>query len=656
MNNSIELLSNVVVYNKYAKYLSSKRRRETWDEIITRYVTMLFNKYALPGDKTYYKEIHAQRFLEEGLEITLFDLSDHDIAGFSDMGQDILNNAKYLYAKKVLPSMRAVQFAGPAIEKNEARIYNCGYMPMNDYRSFSELMFLLLGGTGVGYSVQYHHIEQLPEIHKPLKEAKYLVGDSIEGWADAVKQLMKAYFGMTKVKPRFDYSDIREKGAALITAGGKAPGPEPLRIALTKIEALLSSKVNGEKLTSVEVHDICCLIADAVLAGGIRRAALISLFSFDDKEMATCKYGNWWELNPQRGRANNSAVILRNRVQKEEFDNLWQMVVDSNSGEPGIYFTNDPEYGTNPCCEISLRPYTFCNLTEINAGNIESEEDYIERAKVAAFFSTLQAGFTDFHYLRSVWKKNTEKDALIGVGITGIGNGIINDYNFGPAVQTVLEENARVANLIGINTAARTTTIKPSGTTSCVVETSSGIHAWHSKFYIRNMQCRVGDELYNFFTEHHPKLIKIMDYDIHSAVIGIPQKAPETAILREDETALNLLERVKHFNLEWVQKGHRRGPNTNNVSATISVHDNEWAEVGEWMWKYRDTYNGLSVLPFDGGTYKDAPFTEVTEEKYNELSEYIANNPIDLTKIIEESDNTDLTAEAACAGGACEVI
>lgn len=655
-NNSIELLSNVVVYNKYAKYLASKQRRETWDEIITRYVTMLFNKYATPGDKTYYKQIHSQRFLEEGLEITLFDLSDHDIAGLSDMGQDILNNAKYLYDKKVLPSMRAVQFAGPAIEKNEARIYNCGYMPMSDYRSFGELMFLLLGGTGVGYSVQFHHIEQLPEIHKPLKEAKYLVGDSIEGWADAVKQLMKSYFGITKVKPRFDFSDIREKGAALITAGGKAPGPDPLRIALTKIEALLNGKVNGEKLTSVEVHDICCLIADAVLAGGIRRAALISLFSFDDKAMATCKYGNWWELNPQRGRANNSAVILRNRVQKEEFDNLWQMVVDSNSGEPGIYFTNDPEYGTNPCCEISLRPHTFCNLTEINAGNIESEEDYIRRVKVAAFFGTLQAGFTDFHYLRSVWKKNTEKDALIGVGITGIANGIIEDYNFSEAVDVVLAENSRVSKIIGINTAARTTTIKPSGTTSCVVGTSSGIHAWHSEFYIRNMQCRVGDDLYNYFAEHHPKLIKIMDYDPDSAVIGIPQKAPSTAILRKDETAIDLLERVKRFNLDWVQKGHRRGPNTNNVSATISVQDNEWEEVGEWMWKHRNTYNGLSVLPYDGGTYKDAPFTETTEEKYDELIAYIAKNPIDLTKIVESVDNTDLTGEIACAGGACEVI
>lgn len=325
MKEDIKLLSDVVVYSKYAKYIPEEKRRESWDEIITRYLTMMVEKYP-------------------------------------ELSNDIIRNGQYLYEKKVLPSMRAIQFAGAAIKKNESRLYNCGYMPMNHYKSFGELMFLLLGGTGIGYSVQKHHVEELPEIHKPIKESKYLIGDSIEGWADAVKALMKSYFGKNKVKPRFDYSDIRDKGARLVTAGGKAPGPEPLRICLTKIEAILNEKQNGSNLSTFEVHRINCLIADAVLTGGIRRAALIALFSFDDKKMATCKYGQWWDLYPELGRANNSAVILRNRVKKEEFDSLWQIVVDSNSGEPGIYFTNDPEYGTNPCCEISLRPYTFCNL------------------------------------------------------------------------------------------------------------------------------------------------------------------------------------------------------------------------------------------------------------------------------------------------------
>lgn len=619
MEKEIKLLSDVVVYNKYAKYVPELQRRETWEEIITRYLTMMAKKYPHIVD-------------------------------------EIMHNGQYLYAKKVLPSMRAAQFAGAAIEKNEARLYNCGYMPMNDYRAFSELMFLLLGGTGVGYSVQYHHVEELPEIQKPIKEAKFLVGDSIEGWADAVKQLMKAYFGKTKVKPRFDYSDIRPKGSQLVTAGGKAPGPEPLRICLTKIEALLNNKENGQKLTTFEVHRINCLIADAVLAGGIRRAALIALFSMDDKSMATCKHGSWWETYPELGRANNSAVILRNRVKKEEFDSLWQMTVDSNSGEPGIYFTNDPEYGTNPCCEIALRPMTFCNLTEVNAGVVHTQGELETYSKVAAFFGTLQAGFTDFHYLRSAWKTNTEKDALIGVGQTGIANGSVLKLDLTAATEVVRQENERVAELIGINKAARTTTVKPSGTTSCVVGTSSGIHAWHSRRYIRNMQCKVGDALYNYFAEHHPKLIKVMDYQPDDAVIGIPQQAPEGAIFREDESALDLLARVKKYNLEWVRPGHRKGPNSNNVSATISVKPHEWNDVGEWMWDNKDTFNGLSVLPFDGGSYKDAPFMSVSREVFEEKVKYIEDNPIDLTKIIEEADNTDLTGEVACAGGACEVI
>ena len=629
--NGTQLLSDIVVYNKYAKYDKKKERRETWVEIIDRYKGMLTKKYPKLSD-------------------------------------EIETNSAYLYSKQVLPSMRAAQFSGNAILKNEARIYNCSYMPIDDYRAFGELMFLLLGGTGAGYSVQYHHVEKLPEIRKPLKESKYLVGDSIEGWADAVKQLMKSYFGLTATKPRFDFNDIREKGAALVTAGGKAPGPDPLRICLANVESVLNQKKNGEKLTPLEVHDICCFIADAVLAGGIRRAALISLFSMDDAEMVTCKHGNWWESNPQRGRANNSAVILRNRVKRGEFDTLWEMVKDSNSGEPGTYYTNDPEYGTNPCCEISLRPFTFCNLTELNAGVVTSQDEFNEFARVAAFFGTLQAGFTDFHYLRPIWKKNTEKDALVGVGITGICNGTLEDIDLAEGAYIVKLENERVAGLLGINTAARTTTIKPSGSTSCVVGTSSGIHAWHSKYYIRNMQCKVGDDLYNYFINNHPELIKVMEYDPKSAVIGIPCNAPEGATLREDENAVKMLKRVKRYNLEWVRSGHRRGPNTNNVSATVSIDKendyiiedkgtlNEWEVVGNWMWDEKDNYNGLSVLPFDNGSYKNAPFEVCTKSEYDTLIKYIADNPIDMTKIVEEEDNTDLSAELACSGGNCEIL
>jgi ribonucleoside-diphosphate reductase alpha chain len=619
MNETQKILSDVVVYTKYAKYREDLERRETWEEIVDRYLNMMTQRYPM-------------------------------------LAEEIQANGRYIHAKNVLPSMRALQFAGPAMAKNEARGYNCAYMPMDDYRAFSELMFLLLGGTGAGYSVQFHHVEKLPEVHKPTKQAKFLIGDSIEGWADAVKALMKSYFGITKVKPRFDYSDIRDKGAMLVTAGGKAPGPEPLRIALTKIEALLNDKHNGDKLRPFEVHRISCFIADAVLAGGIRRAALIALFSMDDKEMVTAKYGQWWELYPELGRANNSAVILRNRVKKPEFDAFWKMIVDSNSGEPGIYFTNDPEYGTNPCCEISLRPFTFCNLTEINAGTLEGQEDLDDRARVAAFFGTLQAGITDFHYLRNIWKTNTEKDALIGIGQTGIGDGNLEGLDKEQAVEVGMKENHRVAQIIDIRSAARTTTIKPAGTTSCVVGTASGCHAWHAPKYIRNIQCRVGDDLFNFFTQYHPELITVMEYDVNSAVIGIPQNAPDNAIMRDEESALDFLWRIKELNVNWVHPGHRRGPNTNNVSATVSVKPEEWHDVGEWMWNNRHTFNGLSVLPFDGGTYKNAPFEEVSDEVFERKLKYIQDNPIDLTLIKELHDNTTVSDTVACAGGSCEII
>jgi ribonucleoside-diphosphate reductase alpha chain len=342
---------------------------------------------------------------------------------------------------------------------------NCCYLPIDHIDCFSEVMFLLLGGTGVGYSVQRHHVEKLPEIRKPnpTRNRRFLISDSIEGWADAIKTLIKSYTGDISSTPVFDYSDIRPKGARLITSGGKAPGPQPLKDCIHNIKKILDTIEDGEKLTPIQVHDIVCYIADAVLAGGIRRAALICLFSADDDEMISCKSGAWWENNPQRGRANNSAVLLRHKITKEFFDDLWLRIKLSGSGEPGIYFTNDKDWGTNPCCEIALRPYQFCNLCEVNVSNIESQEDYNERVKAAAFIGTLQAGYTDFHYLREIWKRTTEKEALIGVGMTGIGSGIVLNYDIKGAAKLVKEENARVAAIIGINAAARTTTVKPSG-------------------------------------------------------------------------------------------------------------------------------------------------------------------------------------------------
>jgi len=616
MDKSNKILSDIVVFNKYAKYVPNQERRETWDEIVDRYLTMMVKKYPHITDQ-------------------------------------INKYGKFLREKKVLMSMRAAQFSGAAIEKSESRVYNCAYLPIDDYRAFSETMFLLLGGTGVGYSVQRDHVNSLPEIIKPRKKQKYLVSDSIEGWADSVRHLMSSYFGMRKTKPVFDFSDVRPKGSRLVTAGGKAPGPEPLKKCLFSLELMLERKEDGEKLSPIEVHDMVCHIADAVLAGGIRRAALISLFSADDEEMISCKSGAWWEDNPQRGRANNSAVLLRHRITKGFFEGLWKKIQASGAGEPGVYFSNDKDWGTNPCCEIALRPFQFCNLTEVNAGIVEDQLDLNEAAYAASFFGTLQAGFSNFHYLRPIWQETTEKDALVGVGMTGICNGNVLSLDLREAASIAIEANHKTAISIGINPAARITTVKPSGTTSCVLGTSSGIHAWHAPYYIRRMQCTKDEELYKYLIINHPDLVEDMTLIPNSAVIEIPQKAPKGAITRNDETAMSMLERVNKWNTEWVREGHIHGSNTHNVSATVSIKEEEWDTVGEWMWKNRATFNGLSVLPYDGGTYQQAPFEEITEEQFNDM--YAKLTEIDLTKVIEADDNTDLKGELACAGGSCEV-
>ena len=618
MNISNKILSDITVYMKYAKFIPEFNRRETWSELVTRN-----------------KQMHIKRYPE--------------------LKDEIENVYKLVYEKKILPSMRSLQFGGKPIEISPNRVYNCAYLPIDHIDSFSEIMFLLLGGTGVGYSVQRHHVKNLPPVNKPYPKRKrrFLIGDSIEGWADAIKVLMKSYLNGKSSRIEFDFSDIRPKGAQLVTSGGKAPGPQPLKECILKITGILEAKEDGDKLTTLETHDIVCHIADAVLAGGIRRAALISLFSADDDAMIGCKAGHWWEEAPQRGRANNSAVLMRHKVTKEFFMDLWKRVELSGAGEPGIYLNNDKDWGTNPCCEIALRPFQFCNLCEVNASDIESQDDLNERVKAAAFIGTLQAGYTDFHYLRDIWRETTEKDALIGVSMTGIGSGTVLGYDLKKAAQLVKRENVRVAKLIGINPAARCTTVKPAGTTSLALGTSSGIHAWHNDYYIRRVRVGKNESMYKYLSKNHPELIEDEYFRPHdTAVISIPQKAPAGAILRT-ESPFQLLERIKKIATEWVVPGHRRGSNTHNVSATVSLKQEEWETAGDWMWDNRKHYNGLSVLPYDGGTYTQAPFEDIDESKYNELMTTLKD--VDLTKIVETEDETDLAGELACAGGACEI-
>ena len=617
MEKNVEILSEITIYNKYAKYIPNINRRETWEELVNRNMNMHIKKYP-------------------------------------NLKDEIINVYKnYVLTKKILPSMRSLQFAGKPIELNPTRIYNCCALPINDYRAFNEAMFLLLSGTGVGYSVQKEDIEQLPIVQGTLIRTKrYVVNDSIEGWSDAIKTLIKAYF-FRKHKPIFDFSDIREKGSLLITSGGKAPGPKPLEECIVKIKYILEY-AKGRKLKDIEAHDIMCHIADAVLSGGIRRAAMISLFSSDSQDMLSCKSGNWWETNSQRGRANNSAVLERSSLTKELFYNILKKTEISNAGEPGIYLTNDKKWLTNPCCEIALRPFQMCNLVEINATTIENNDELFKRARAASFIATLQAGYIDFHYLRPIWKETTEKDALLGVSMTGVASSTLDDLDLEKAVSIIKDENAYISNLISINKAARTTCIKPAGTTSLVLGTSSGIHAWHNDYYIRRIRILKSDPLYKYLSINNPELLEDEIFRPHdTAVISVPIKAPKNAILR-NENPISLLERIKYVYKNWIYPGHINGKNTHNVSATINVKPEEWEKVVDWMWENKDYYNGISLLPYDMGTYKQAPFEDITKEEFEKLSSNLKN--IDLYKIIETEDNTNLVDQAACAGGSCEII
>mgnify|MGYP002640446054 FL=1 len=619
MEISNKIISDIICYMKYAKFVPELNRRETWEELVTRNTDMHIKKYP-------------------------------------ELEDQIREAYKLVHDKKILPSMRSLQFGGKPIEISPNRMYNCAYLPIDHIDAFHETMFLLLGGTGVGYSVQKHHVKQMPPVSKPYTKRvrRFLIGDSIEGWADAIKVLMKSYMGEKRSSSiHFDFSDIRAKGAQLVTSGGKAPGPQPLKECILKVKGILDNKEDGATLSTLEAHDIVCHIADAVLAGGIRRAALISLFSAEDNEMISSKSGNWWENNPQRGRANNSAVLMRHKVTKGFFMDLWKRVELSNSGEPGIYFNNDKDWGTNPCCEIALRPFQFCNLCEVNASDILSQDDFNNRVKKAAFIGTIQASYTDFHYLRDVWKETTEKDALIGVSMTGIGSGAVLGYDMTKAAQVVKRENARVAKLIGINPSARSTTVKPAGTTSLALGTSSGIHAWHNEYYIRRIRVGKNESMYKHLSKYHPELIEDEFFRPHdTAVISVPQKAPKGSIMRH-ESPFDLLERIKKVATEWVKPGHRRGSNTHNVSATVSLRQDEWDAAGIWMWENREYYNGLAVIPYDGGTYTQAPFEDIDKAKYDDMMLHLTE--VDLTKIVETEDETDLAGELACAGGSCEI-
>jgi ribonucleoside-diphosphate reductase alpha chain len=627
---STDFLSNLIIYMKYAK------KDESWYDLINRN-----------------KQMH--------------------ISKFPNLKTDIESYYQHVYAKKVLPSMRSLQFGGLAIEVNPVRMYNCAFLPINDIKSFPEIMFLLLSGCGVGFSVQSHHINVLPCIKKPnpQKNKRYLVADSIEGWADAVKVLIKSYF-QTNSTICFDFRCIRPKGSLLRTSGGLAPGHEGLEHALLKIRHILHNKTDGEKLTSIECHDIACYIAGAVLSGGIRRSAMISLFSQEDNDMFVCKTNNFYTENPQRCFANNSMVMERHLCEETEFKNIWKRIFAINTGEPGIFLTNDKELGTNPCGEISLNPYQFCNLVEINVSDIESEQDFYERCKAASFIATLQSTYTDFHYLRSIWKKTTEKENLIGVSMTGLASNTLTQDMMMQGAKHVKQENERLSKLLAINRACRCCTIKPSGTASLVLNsTGSGIHAAFDYYYIRRVRINKTEPIHDLLLDILPSMIED-DFVSHhtTSVLSVPIKSSNTQRAIVNEPVIDFLNRIKSVFTHWIIPGHVKGKNYNNVSATVTVKQEDQEQVINWLYDNMNFYNGITIFPYyeKSSNFVQLPYESIDEHTYENMAAIYSNASSELQKVFMTQSippsvetYTDVNdynneIEPACAGGQCELL
>jgi ribonucleoside-diphosphate reductase alpha chain len=621
MNESLKLLSDLTYYMKYSRYMPDKKRRETWGETIARNKAMHMAKFPYAAD-----------LIERAYEL-------------------VLN-------KKILPSMRSMQFGGPGIAQNNARMYNCSAIGISELQDFVDLFYLLLCGCGVGFSVRRNFIEKLSKmVARTGKKTIFRPEDSIEGWADCIKALIDAYF-VTGDDVEFDLSSIRPKGALIKSSMMPAPGPEPLREAIGGIKKLLDRKVaDGEgSLSSVDCFDICCFASDAVLAGGVRRSAMICLFDKDDEGMLHAKEGEWWIDNPQRALANISVQFDRGSTAKEEFDSVFAQCKKSECGEPGFIWTNNPEWVINPCAEISMPSRSFCNLTSVSVGDVADQADLEERVYYASVIGTLQASYTNFKYIHPQWKENAEKQALIGVSVTGLASHPdLSVLDFKKAAAVAVRANEETAKLIGINPAERVTTIKPDGTGALVLGTSSGVHPWHAKHYIRRLRINKLEPIYAYLAENFPDLMEddYMKPD-NNGVLSLVMRAPEGAVTRRNETALEFLERMKYMFENWIKPGHVRGDNYNNVSCTCNVKNHEWDEVREWMWENRENYTGISLLPYSDASYQQAPFEDTNEEVYKEFT--AKHREFKLDKIKEEQNFVNFGAEAACSAGGCELV
>ena len=608
---SLKSLMNYSFVSKYARWIPEKKRRETWDEAVSRVKQMMLSKYS-------------------------------DIPEVKD---DIDWAYEMMRKKRVLGSQRALQFGGKPIFKHNARIYNCITSFCDRLRFFQECMYLLLCGCGTGFSVQRHHIEKLPPLVRNKNGTKkYVIPDTIEGWSDAVGVLVASYFDQDELFPEyvgknvnFDYSEIRPAGAYLNSSGGKAPGPEPLKNALANIRKILDRALKDldfcdksiRNLTPIQAYDIVMHSADAVISGGVRRSATICLFSPDDEEMAKAKTGSWFVDNPQRGRSNNSALLLRSKTTPKQFSELMQSV--RQFGEPGFVWSDSTELIVNPCVEIGMWPvdestgksgWQACNLSTINCSKIKSEEDFIEACRAASIIGSLQAGFSSFPYLGETSENIVSREALLGVSMTGIMEQ--HEVCLDPDIQkkgakVVKDENKRIAKIIGINQAARTTCIKPEGTSSCVLGTSSGIHPHHAKRYIRRVQANKLEPIYNYFSEINPRACEesVWSNNDSDDVVSFCIEVPAGAKTKNQVGAIDLLSHVKSTQQNWVINGTNKKLCTqpwlvHNVSNTINVKPEEWDEVEKFIYKNRKFFCGISLLPISGDKdYPQAPFTAI---------------------------------------------
>lgn len=656
-----QAVADYIHFSKYARYIPELQRREVYEETVARV-----------------EDMHLRRFAHiEGL--------DKVIRGAFDLVRD----------RRVLPSMRSMQFGGAAAEAIHNRIYNCTFTYVDRPRVFAEALFLLLCGSGVGYSVQFDHVEKLPALRRidPDEVVHHSVADTIEGWADALDALVMSYIEGHYVE--FDYSKIRKKGTPLKTSGGKAPGHLRLKQSLDEIRRIFHG-AQGRKLRPIECHDVMCHAADAVLSGGIRRSAMISLFSLEDSEMLYAKTGNWFSKHPWRQNANNSVMLRRDEVRLKQFKRVFDMVKEW--GEPGFYFCADYDHGANPCVEIGLCPklvitdevsgmlakrcllrgkpmpdvtigdvvtgWAFCNLCEINAAKLRSLDDFREAARAAAIIGTLQASYTEMEYLGWPSEVIAEREALLGIGMTGMLDSP--DISCRPEYQTEVAElvkltNQQIAAIIGIRSAARTTCVKPSGTTSlelgCV---ASGHHAHHARRYIRRVTADALETVFQVFKTVNPTMCVLKPDG--KWVVEFPVEAPDGAIVKEDLSALSFLEMVRSTQEHWVLPGTARPDSTpglrHNVSNTIHVRPEEWESVADYIWEHREMFTGVALMSATGDKeYAFAPneaiVTEQDEVRWNQLvSSY---KPIDYSQVVELEDGTAFTADAACANGTCSL-